>query len=271
MATCKALWIFIVSPDTDVYHIGLPLVSHSTEIIVQLSRPSDKHLKLLNLNQLLHLLKCDPHLACLQENDIPYAIQALFVSTGCDYVSFFDGIGKSYFINTFFANAHFIFGQQEGIFTYTHSTLQSQAKRSLLAFLRLIGCAYFKKHRNAFYEHTPNSLLNSFAGAGSEYLQHKQWIDHIRQTMWDRVTFESEMIPALSTLELHWLRSWWVLHFWQQADSTSMTLSTLHDNGWVKDMDGKLSIFWDTETMFSIPSTISLCSWEGKNPRNPSI
>jgi len=40
---------FILSPDTDVYHIGLSLVTPSESVIVQLSIPSHKELKLLHL------------------------------------------------------------------------------------------------------------------------------------------------------------------------------------------------------------------------------
>ena len=44
--------IYILSPDTDVYHIGLPLISSTEETIIQLSKPSDKELNLLNLHVL---------------------------------------------------------------------------------------------------------------------------------------------------------------------------------------------------------------------------
>ena len=41
---------YILSADTDVYHIGLPLITSTEEIISQLSRPSDEELNLLNLH-----------------------------------------------------------------------------------------------------------------------------------------------------------------------------------------------------------------------------
>ena len=140
----------------------------------------------------------------------------------------------------FFENTKFIISNQQRVFTttYTHSDLHTQAEISELAFLRLVGCAYFKKHINAFPGHTPASLLH-------------QWIDHIRQTIWDRISFENEMIPSVTALQAHWLRSCWVLHLWQQAQSSNMVLATLHGNGWVKDMDGKLDVFWDTEDNMS--------------------
>ena len=122
---------FIVSPDTDVYHIGLPLLSSTaSQVMVQLSRPSDKDLKLLVLNLLLNLLKHDPDLAHISNPDIiPHIMQVLYTATGCDYISFFHGIGKSYFFKVFFENAKFIIGSHEGVFAtlYTQSDLHNQA------------------------------------------------------------------------------------------------------------------------------------------------
>ncbi len=88
---------FILSPDTDVYHIGLPLVSAGDSVIIQLSKPSDKDLKLINLNILIDLLKRDPDLVHIHDSHIPRVLQTLFVCTGCDYISFFSGIGMRRF------------------------------------------------------------------------------------------------------------------------------------------------------------------------------
>lgn len=125
--------------------------------------------------------------------------------------------------------------------------------------MRLIGCAYFKKHINTFYGQTPMSLFISFAGASSDHEQHHQWLDHIRQTIWDRIAFESDTIPSLTALESHWLRSWWVLHYWQQAESNHIVLTTLDGNGWAKDSDGNLNIFWDSEeNMLKVKKRVQL-------------
>lgn len=54
---------YILSPDTDVYHIGLPLISSTEEIIIQLSKPSDKELNLINLHIFVDLLcRLGPHI-----------------------------------------------------------------------------------------------------------------------------------------------------------------------------------------------------------------
>ena len=86
--------MFIFSPDTDVYHVGMPLISSGKRVIIQLNKPSDKELKLLDLGQLLDNLKRDPGLVHIPDSSIPSTIQTLFVCTGCDYVYLFSGIGN---------------------------------------------------------------------------------------------------------------------------------------------------------------------------------
>ena len=113
--------------------------------------------------------------------------------------------------------------------------------------MRLVGCAYMKKHSNAFYGRTPPSLYHLFAAASSPAEQHSQWLDHIREGIWDRISQESESIPSFTALQLHWRRSCWVLHMWQQALSHRMELAPLEGNGWEKATDGKLAIDWETE------------------------
>ncbi len=83
------------SPDTDVYHIGLSEVPHmsDSEVIVQLnnSHESARH---LSINDPLTALQNDPDLSRLPLSTRPQALQSLYVASGCDYISFFVGIGK---------------------------------------------------------------------------------------------------------------------------------------------------------------------------------
>ena len=246
--------IFIFSPDTDVYHVGLPLVSPEVQVTVQLSKPGDKELKLLDLNLLLDQLKRDPCLVNIPKEDVPHVIQMLFVCTGCDYISFFSGIGKSYFFKVFLDYANFILGDVRGAFTtrYTQSDIHNQSRITLLPFIRLVGCAYMMKHANAFHGQTPQSLLNSLSQANSAYHQHEQWLDNIRQTIWDRISFENQTIPSMTALEYHWRRSCWIIHMWQQAECRNMVLAPLNGNGWTqKDDENKLCIDWDSEDNMS--------------------
>ena len=252
---------FILSPDTDVYHIGLPLVSPGETVLVQISRPSDRELKLLNVNTLVDLLQRDPDLVHIPEGSIPRVIQTLFVATGCDYVSFFAGVGKAFFLKVFFEQAKFIAAELQGPFVSAvgHTNLMEQAKASLVTFLRLVGCAYFWKHTNAFLGHTPPSLLNSLVDTGLSSLeQHRKWLDHIRQTIWDRISSENESIPSFEALQYHWIRSCWVLHMWHQAQYGRPMLAPLDGNGWVRE-DGVLNIVWDSpENMQKVREAVRL-------------
>ena len=82
--------VLVISPDTDVYHIGLPLKCVSEkQIIVQLSAVNSSQLKLLNLSALVNALRNDPDLAHIHPRTLPNILQTLYVATGCDYISFF--------------------------------------------------------------------------------------------------------------------------------------------------------------------------------------
>ena len=127
-----------------------------------------------------------------------------------------------------------------------HLTLQELTESGFLAFLRLVGCAYFKKHRKAFPGVTSESLFHSFATVQSEVEQHYKWLEHICQKIWDRITFEDEMITSVSALKRHWQRSCWVLHMWRQAQENRMILAPPAGNGWLH-QDGKLVVDWDSK------------------------
>lgn len=145
-------------------------------------------------------------------------------------------------------HAKFILRDHPGAFStsFTSSTLREQTEATQLAFIKLVGCAYFKKHSNAFFGTTPQSLFNVSA-ASSPTEQHIKWLDQIRQGIWDRITLENETIPSFTALQLHWRRSCWIAHMWQQALSNQMELATMHGNGWVKEGDGGLQMMWETE------------------------
>ena len=90
--------VLIFSPDTDTYHIGLPLLGRNSErkVVVQLSNTYDKH-EFLFLNQLIDRMYRDASVAhlALAGIDIPKVFQHIFIIFGCDYVSSFFGYGKN--------------------------------------------------------------------------------------------------------------------------------------------------------------------------------
>ena len=99
----------IFSPDTDVYHIGLAFVHllQGMEVVIKSLREGSKFLLLHNL---IRALENDPDMAGIPSTLRAQALQSLYVCTGCDYVSFFRGLGKVSFMTTFFQYASFIAG-----------------------------------------------------------------------------------------------------------------------------------------------------------------
>ena len=92
---------------------------------------------------------------------------------------------------------------------------------------------------------SPLSLYSKFEDLSIEQ-QHYKWIDHIRQTMWYRTNFENEMLASNDALMLHWKRTCWILHMWNQADNNQMVLQPITEYGWNIKSD-VLTIQWDTE------------------------
>ena len=74
-------------------------------------------------------------------------------------------------------------------------------KQGFLAFLRLIGTVYFKKHATAFESSSPAPHFKSFICSSMDVEdQHRNRLEDIRQNSWDRITFEAEMVPSTEAL-----------------------------------------------------------------------
>ena len=99
MAACQKdqLSVLVMSPDTDIYHIGLPLQCVTQkQIIVQVSAVNSHQLRLLNLTSLVQALLNDPDLANIDPNLRPQILQTLFVVSGCAHFS--ADLGKQPFL-----------------------------------------------------------------------------------------------------------------------------------------------------------------------------
>ena len=118
------------------------------EVIVQLNKHTDNRARYLNLNALVTALSVDPDLSQISTHTRPQMLQSLYVATGSDYTSFFNGIGKVSFLATFFQHASFISGRYGLSGTMGEVSLQDSTAQ--FSFLRLVGCAYYKQHMSAF-------------------------------------------------------------------------------------------------------------------------
>ena len=107
----------------------------------------------------------------------------IYIATGCDYTSFFIGLGKVTFLATFYQHAAFITGRNgpPGSMGQMSLHVESDARFS---FLRLIGCSYYKQHVSAFHLKTHKLLYFSISNATSTYDHHAKWLAIIRTTVY---------------------------------------------------------------------------------------
>ena len=267
LLTCNAeetdtrLWIhvkhsaglnkLILSPDTDVYHIGLPLVADTDlKVLVKISQISSKQTRFIDIQALVHALETDPDLAALPRLSIPKIMEMVYVCTGCDYVSFFHGLGKASFMNSLYRCAEFITADKDNTPGSLSDFNEPSNEEGFLSFMRLVGCAYFIKHKSAFLPtyHTPASHFNSFHKDGQTPQEHHhKWLDDLRDRIWGKIKYEEEMVPSSEALHRHWKRSCWIIDMWQQAEKNQMTLRPLEGNGWKIIDQGTLEIDWDSK------------------------
>lgn len=217
LATSKQ-FILIMSPDTDVYHIGLTQTEKN--VIVQLNVYHSKQLSFLHLPRLKHALQNDPDLSTIPPDILPKVIQTLYICTGCDYTSFFRGIGKITFSRYFYQYADFITsgkGNTQGTLADT-GPANFQMELGYMSFVRLVGTVYFKKYSSGFDTSNPHTHFNMFLNPGITHRQHHlNWLDCVREKVWERVQDESEVIPSNNALFRHWKRTCWVVDMWGQA------------------------------------------------------
>ena len=233
----------IYSPDTDVAHIGLTNADLSSdEVIIQISTMG-KPLKLFHMNNFIEAIRMDPNLSSIPFFDRPKVLQVIYIATGCDFVSFFSGIGKGAFLDSFYQHAEFITGQTP---TEINGSLIhiNPDSNGFFAFVRLVGVAYFQKNRGAFDGETPKSFFNSTTGTSLKE-RHENWYNQIRAKVWSRISFEDHLPPSLDALHLHWLRTTWVTDYWSQATKTTIHLLPIDGFGW-RVQGTTIAIEWDS-------------------------
>lgn len=241
--------ILVQSPDTDVYHIGLPLTCISSkEVVIQLSSVNSQEVKIINLSKFALTLKNDPDMVGISCELVPKIMQTIYIATGCDYISFFNNLGKSTFLKYFFEYSSFITaGTNINTPGMLSDTEPHQQELGYYSFLRLVGVVYFKKHASGFSTSSPVTHFNSIHLAEADYkYNHIQWLNAIRMNIWDRVKFENEMIPGDEALLYHWKRTCWISNMWKQADCNVIHVDNMKGNGWIEDGDN-IKIKWDSD------------------------
>ena len=79
---------YIMSPDTDVYHIALPLHFGNKEILIEINVTGSTQKRILSVSNLKSNLASDPDLSGISPTLLPQVVQTLYTVTGCDYTSF---------------------------------------------------------------------------------------------------------------------------------------------------------------------------------------
>jgi hypothetical protein len=115
----------------------------------------------------------------------------------------------------FFKHSKFISSGQEaqGSLADVHD---NNNELGFLAFIRLVGSAYFSKHKNGFIAVSPSNLYDTLTII-DVVERHKKWLNEIRETVWGRIVNEEYAIPSWEALQLHWKRSVWIIKYWNQA------------------------------------------------------
>ena len=131
---------YLCSPDTDVYNIGLSMPDNK-DYIVQLNVHHSADKKYLILKHLILAFQGDPDLHALPRDHLGSIMQSLYISTGCDYISYFKTFGKAKIINIFTQYASFISGTDAG---NLHQTDFINRGSGFVSFVRLISTCYFK-------------------------------------------------------------------------------------------------------------------------------
>ena len=134
---------YIQSPDTDLYHIRLPLDLGNKEVLIEINITSSNQKRILSLSNLKCNLISDPDLSSIPSTILPQVMQTLYAVTGCDFTSFFSGLGKISLMKSFFQHAEFITGTNNLGSLSNISLETNDYEIGFLSFLRLIGTAYF--------------------------------------------------------------------------------------------------------------------------------
>ena len=180
----------------------------------------------LVLHKLVECFMKDPDLGKVTPAKRCSILQPLFVATGCDYLSFFSGIGKTNFYKVFsnMQHSYQVASKNKVNWTAHHS--------AFLSFLRLVGSAYYKKHVAAFDANSPHALFKQQRATSPED-HHQQWLYTIRDGVWQRADVKDDCVPSESALLLHWKRACWVIELWRQAECRRIESRPLNGNGWV--------------------------------------
>jgi hypothetical protein len=258
---CPAKTVLIYSPDTDIMNVGFGLLPKYPEnqFIIELNRRNGNR-QYLNLNLLAKLMSKNKDLKWLDFADMLHHMQVLFVTSGCDYLSFFKHHTKHSIYDAFLDNIDFMaLSDLPGSLTDTRSE-DCIYEQGLLAFYRLIGCVYlpgcaymftnkFDKPKKPSATDLYYKVKDENPGVADDVIT-CIWLEAIRNATRTCSAAEDYWIPSDDSLKLHWFRTCYIIQIWKQADVNYMHLESLENWGWCYNDEKQLLIKWDSNENF---------------------
>ena len=167
-------------------------------VIVQLNTYTTLKYRYLHLDRLSAALTGDPDLSAT-----PYEFRPKLCSH-CTFVQgvtlcLFARLGKVKFMHLAYQHCAFINSDSESFPGSLVHTTETKEK-GFLAFLKLVGTAYFSKYRSFFPFDSSRTFLNSVASCSDSKTQHKEWLEFITTTIWEHTEFEDELPPSVEAL-----------------------------------------------------------------------
>ena len=281
--------IIIVGSDTDIWVYGMALKESGWlgNKLVYVERTLNA--EFVDICEVYTVIESHPSLA-----GIPYPLNslvALYVLSGCDYVSSFFKTSKQVFLNAFIDNCKYIC--ESGPLVELRDCENLGMTGSILvgistdAWYRVVSCVYLSKHKTLFHSEpipslhksltvdlTPekNRLMKCLAYKDSEIRPLTSLTDWHAFT--HRVCFhhsncsqhhESLLIPSLGALKYHMLRSLYVLKVMYSCVSNATAINDrdhLIEHGW-RLVDDTLEVMWEEDSILSSFAVNNKCGCKG--------
>ena len=253
--------IILFSTDTDILFIGLVITSRypNRNFIVHYKESAGES-KYVHLTKLLTLMSNSSDLCRLGSVELAEEIQALYVCSGCDYVSFVNHYSKKSFFDAYFDNISFIStdSSYSGMLSHTDANNWQLGFR---AFCRLVGSVFIKKCASCFeykmnFKKRPSpreiydKVCEDNVGLNEEDIL-TEWLNQIRKFIMqtDQCGSEDFWLPSDDSLKLHFKRCCYVLQVWKQTDIGFIKYPNITDYGWA--FVGEDLVFrWDSDSNF---------------------
>lgn len=198
------------------------------------------------------------------------SLAAVYILTGGDYISSFFRTSKKTFVSVFIENVQYVcsegFVDMQG---HVVTGIEGYVLNTIImdGWVKLVCCVYLYKHKTLFNSEPVSSLHSSLMASPllEDKVQLMNWLAYTQiaplqnMSQWHdftkRVCFhhssgskdhECLLIPSLSALRLHMLRSEYVLKVMFHSCNSTLPVVSACDYGW-KVVDSQIHIVWDEE------------------------